>query len=109
MTGQNHYQAIRLGADKKPSNGTVIASMPVLPGGGCPPEIDALWVPGQVCIAWVPYIPPVKRLAPASLGSRRRKLLKKKLERQHPLLASVLYEQALAAEPDRFFPEGQPA
>lgn len=92
------YQAIRLGADKRPSTGTVIAAAPDT-GGGIPPAILALWVPGQVAIAWTAEHRPIRRLTADSLAQLRRKRLRRQLDRKHPLIAAQLYEQELAARP----------
>jgi len=98
------YSAIRLGPDKRPSNGTTIATAQST-GGGCPPEIDALWVPGEVVIAWNAPDIPRKRLSPASLGSVRRKRLMRRLEKKHPLFAAQLFEAETTARKSHFWPE----
>lgn len=87
------YKAIRLGADKRPSNGEVIASSTN--------EADVLpyWQPGLVVIGWQADEAPPKRLSRASLASVRRKRLRRRLEKKHPLLADMLEAEELAARP----------
>jgi len=92
------YQAIRLGADKRPSNGTVIAQAPS-ENGRCPAHIDALWKPGEVIIAWTYDAPPRRQLSRESLATVRLKRLRRRLERKAPLFADQLEAEEIARRP----------
>jgi len=93
QTTNARYQAIQLGADKRPSNGTVIAEGPTAE------SVDHLWQAGHVIIAWTYDAPEPRRLSKASLASVRRKRLMRRLERKHPLLADLLFAETIAARP----------
>lgn len=85
------YHAIRLGPDMRPSNGTVIAS------GQAKADVLPYWQAGRVVIGWKADHAPMRRLSQASLASVRRKRLRRKLERKHPLLAEQLFADEIAA------------
>ena len=69
---------------------------------GTAEEVDPFWVAGQVAIVWTYDAPPPRQLSQKSLASVRRKRLRNRLEKKCPLLASVLYEQELAARPAHY-------
>lgn len=87
------YQAVALGDDRRPCNGTVIASGPTME------SLMHLWKPGSVVIAWQADHEPVRRLPPASLAAVRRKRLRRRLETKHPLFADLFEQAELAARP----------
>jgi len=87
------YSAIRLGPDMKPCNGEVLATSPN------EADVIHLWEPGRVVIGWSAQEAPTRRLSQASLASVRRKRLRRRLDRKHPLLADLLEAEELAARP----------
>lgn len=87
------YQAVKLGPDNRPSNGTVLAQADTAD------ELMHLWQPGKVVIAWSYDAPEPRRLSREALASVRRKRLQRRLERKFPLLASDLYAAEIAARP----------
>lgn len=96
MLKNPRYQAVRLGPDKRPVNGTVLAEARTAD------ELDHLWKPGEVVICWTYDAPPPRKLSAASLGSVRRKRLWRRLRTKHPLLAPELYTDELKARPDHY-------
>ena len=69
---------------------------------GTEEEVSPFWKPGEVAICWTYDMDPPKKLSQAGLASVRRKRLQRKLERKHPLLAAVLFEEALKEKPEFF-------
>ena len=90
-----YYSAVRLGADKNPSRGTVIAT-------GTKEEIDPLWIAGEVAICWNSNPAPIKRISQESLAKRRRTRTKNRLAKKFPLFADELFERELASKPAHF-------
>lgn len=97
---KGYYQAIKLGPDKKPSNGTVIHT-------GTREEVDALWIPGEVITAWAYDAPEVRKLSAKSLGSRRRKRMENRLKKKFPLFADELMETELKTRTEHYYPKEQ--
>jgi hypothetical protein len=95
------YYAVRLGADKNPAKGEVIASGPGDLVHGIPPEVAALWRPGEVAICWASE-ERIRHLSEKSLAQLRRTRLHNRLQRQVPLFAGELEERELSARPDFF-------
>lgn len=87
------YQAIRLGPDKQPSKGTVIATGPTME------SLMHLWKPSEVCIGWQAEHAAPRRLKPESLAAVRKKRLRRQLDAKLPLLADQIEEQEIAARP----------
>jgi len=69
---------------------------------GTAEEVDPFWIAGEVAIVWTYDAPPPRQLSTQSLASVRRKRLRRRLDRKHPLLADLIYEQELAARPGFF-------
>jgi len=93
MSQRGTYKAIRLGPDLRPTGGQVLAE------ADDAEALMHLWEPGRVIIAWsMPEREP-RRLSAASLASVRRKRLRRKLDRKHPLLADQLEAEELARRP----------
>lgn len=90
------YQAIKLGRDMRPSNGAIIAT------AERQQDLLHLWEPGRVVIAWSANEGPPRRLSQQSLASVRRKRLRRRLERKHPLFAEELFQREIAQRPDHF-------
>lgn len=97
MTGE--WTAVRLGRDKRPSTGTVIAR------GDTEADVLPFWKAGEVAICWSYHAPPPKRLSAAQLGNVRRQRLRRRLEQKHPLFWRELYAQELRDRPDYFDPK----
>lgn len=93
------WSAVELGPDKRPSNGTVIATGPTQE------SVAHLWQPGKVAICWSYDAPPPRRLSAAQLGNVRRKRLRRRLQTKHPLLWKQLYDAELNARPDYYDPK----
>lgn len=82
-----------------PNRGEVVAH-------GTKEEIEGLWDalgdPWHFKVVWqMPFVE-TKRWPEASKGSFRRKQLKRRLERKHPLLADVLYQEQVLADRDYY-------
>lgn len=96
--GPGTWFAVRLGADKNPANGEIIAQ------SANRDEIQPLWRAGEIAICWSADPKPTRKLSSAGLASARRKRLRARLAKQAPLFAEQLEAQAIAAEPTRFDP-----
>lgn len=92
------YYAVRLGPDRNPARGTVIAEA-AADGCDVPPSIRALWQPGQVAIVWNSD-EALRQLAPETLAKRRLTRMRNKLARTAPLFADQLEARELAERPD---------
>jgi len=69
---------------------------------GTEEEVSPFWKPGEVAICWTYDQDPPRQLSKEGLASVRQKRLRRKLERKHPLLADVLFEEALKRKPEFF-------
>lgn len=84
------YSAVRLDSQMRP-RGPLLARAPCQPGGAVPPEISALWRPGEVAICWNTNEPAVIRKLSAEAKAKRAATRKRnKLIRHYPLIASLL-------------------
>lgn len=92
---QPYYSAIKLGADKNPSRGTIIAT-------GTKEEMDRLWVAGEIAICWNSNCAPIKKLSQDSLARRRKTRTRNKLQKKFPLFAEELFERELKEKPDHY-------
>ncbi len=90
------YKVVLLGNDHKPIMGAVVAESTV--------EADVLphWEAGRTVLTWTPDTAPVRRLSKTGLASVRQKRLRRRLEKKHPLLADVLFEQETTTRPKYF-------
>ncbi|WP_205315989.1 theronine dehydrogenase [Ochrobactrum sp. 3-3] len=73
-------------------------------GSKCPPEIMALWRPGQgyaICFDFLSS-KPVRRWSKEAKASVRRRNLRRRLERRFPLFAQMFAEAELAKRPAYF-------
>lgn len=78
-------------------------------GARCPPEIEALWKPGQgyaICWELVSQKPP-RRWSPEAKGRVRRRNLQRRLERKYPLFVEMFIADELARRPSYFDGESQ--
>lgn len=102
-TASGTWSAVRLGPDKNPANGEIIASATVTGSTAtAPAEIEALWKPGEVAICWNATPKPKHQMTEAGKASLRRKALRRRLESKHPLLADLLEQQEHEARPEYF-------
>ena len=97
------YQLRQCGTNLNPSRGVVVAQYATLE------EFEAdwpdEWIAGtRLKCCWVSGIDPtpVKRWSADSKGSARRKRLWRRLEKKHPLLATVLYNEQIIADKDYY-------
>lgn len=67
-----------------------------------PEEIEQAWVAGKWAISWCAITKPPKRLSKDTLKSRRRKLLKNKLDKNYPLFSDQFYQEDLQNKSDYF-------
>ena len=72
---------------------------------GTEAEVSPFWKAGEVAICWTYDEGPRRQLSKEGLASVRQKRLRRRLERKHPLLADVLFEEALARKPEFFAEE----
>jgi len=93
------WTAVKLGDDKRPGNGTVVASGPTQA------DVDPYWKAGEIVICWHGEYPEPKRLSAAQLGNVRRQRLRRRLTNKHPLLWKQLYDAELTARPDYYDPK----
>lgn len=93
------WTAVKLGSDKRPSSGTVIAR------GDTEADVLPFWVAGEVAICWSYAAPEPRRLSAAQLGNVRRKRLRRRLDKQAPLFAAQLYAEELRNRPDYYDPK----
>ncbi|NHN89839.1 theronine dehydrogenase [Acetobacter conturbans] len=84
-----------------PSGPRVMAAVIVPVGTECPAEVMDKWVAGAgYAITWELVTQrPVKRWSREAKARVRKGRLKRRLERQYPLLAELLIEQELAKRP----------
>ena len=94
------WSAVRLGPDKRPSNGTVLLKIES-DSTEPPPEIKALWVAGEVSICWSSN-EELRELSQESLAKLRRTRLHNKLQRTAPLFADELEQREMEERPDFF-------
>lgn len=100
------YYAIRSGPDKNPAHGEIIARAEAH-GSLVPPEIAALWVPGEVAIGWVDD-KPIRHLPEESLARLRHTRLRTKLQREMPLFAEEFEQRERARRPEFYAGKRQP-
>ena len=93
------YQLVKLGPCSRPSKGEILREADTIE------EIEDGWIAGKVVICWKSDAPPPKRLSPASLGSKRRKTLRTRLERKYPLFADQLFKTETNSRPDHYWPD----
>lgn len=95
------YTAVRLGPDKRSTSGEVLLSVPSS-DGRVPPEVRALWIPGEVAICWSAPPVEIRRLSSQGLASVRGARLRRRLAKDVPLFAAEFEQRELSRRPGFF-------
>lgn len=92
----------------EPTGPRIRAAMLVTRGQPCPPEIEALKVPGDgYALCWELVTQrPIKRWSPEAKAKARRRNLRKRMEARYPLFAEIWIAQELERRP-RYYAGGE--